>query len=1015
MMDLKRLPYLPLHFFYHQLSNDNRRMFLILLGLLIAVAGLFLFSYFNPTFWVLSITEVPETTTEEVLVRTIHQNYRSFDVTLNAFRQWVSYSASPLIPKAFPVVVFWFFQALAWSLLMTVASSLKGRWPFLLFFLAALFIHFSGVAQAIIPAGGLAATGGELGIILLLFGVGYLFISRTLRWSLPVRWAVFLVLLLGIYSLPLIFHGWFALHQMSIDIFVYLFFISLLFFFFTGKEPTNLIVLLCTNRPEPSARLGIRWVAGITIFYLIIGFLWINEFLRLGLPVIDTLIRPGHLVFISAIFTAFTSQNQYHQVKQIFGSLAGYTYFLLGWSMVVLSYLFVNYASGDRIFIVATEQIAAVFFFAVGIAHALFIFINHRNLLKEKINLYYLMTQGKSLSLYTVWLVGLVGIISSEGKENWASINLAYQTLASHTGDQAMMKGQTEDAIHAYQVAVGQSKYSPKANYNLASLLLSDQTKISTAAGYYQNATRSFEFSPARINAAHLFFLNNQANDAKVILKKGLMAEESGSYVANNLAMIYMKENLADSAIVVLKQGLLNNLSLAGLYSNLGLIYLDNGRMEEAEKFLQAAEQAEPKNEIAAVNQLMYAVKTGNQVKQILKEKALSDNYFLAYNQILAQMLLSGNIEDRKQLKALADQDQSPDAMLLDGYLMFEDDSVEYAVSRMKYLRHSYPDYGAKANYLIGVGYFHKGVPEMARRYFLAQAEDGDLRGELYAAQMDIDMGNADSASLVLSGLRAKDQTLWEPCGRELAMLLRAYGQEVYAGTEWDLSTLTFDENVRAGRYADSMNQYVTALESFRKVQAMDSASIVPYLELARIYNKYSDTLAIETLEFGLDVNPESIPLQLELARAWQLAGKPDKSAAIIDKYSDSLAYGEQIMYLAAWQALLKKDTLTAVVRFDSLHRLYPLDTRYILPLAAIYEAQKDYEKGNLLITSAIGNNNENGNLWYYYAVFSRAWNLPEDAGFGAVKAISLIRDPERKKEIAAMFSEEIRGISRNP
>ncbi|MEZ4777138.1 MAG: hypothetical protein R3D00_28435 [Bacteroidia bacterium] len=1011
-MDLKRLPYLPLHFFYHQLSTDNRRMFLILMGILLTGAGFFLFAYIYPEYWALQISEVAETSTEKVLVTTIHENYRSFDISLNAFRQWVNYSASPLMPEAFPVILFWFFQTVAWSLLLTVASSLKGRWPFALFFIAALFIHFSGVVQAILPEGGFATSSLEFGVIIAFLGLGYLFMTRTLRWSLPVRWAIFQGLMLILFSLPLFLHGWTTLHQMSIDVFVFMFLMSVIFLFFIGKEPTNLIILLATNRPAPAARLGIWWIAGIISLYLLIGFLWMNEFLRFGLPVIDTLVRPGHLVFLSAVFTVFTSQNQYHQVKNIFGSLAGFTYFLLGWTLMILSFLFVNFASGDSIFVLAIEQIAAVFFFSIGAAHTLFIFVNHRELLKAKINLYYLMTQGSNLSLYTVWLVGIVGIISAEGKENWGSIHLAYHTLANHTGDQAVMKGQIGDAIHAYEVATTQSMYSPKANYNLASLYLSDRKKLATAVNYYQAATRNFEFPPARINAANLFYLNNQIADAKNILKKGMGAQSISPYVANNLAMIFVKENMPDSAILVLKQGLLTDLTLSGLYSNLGLIYHDNRRPEEAASFLKAAGEVSKSSDVAAVNALMLAMNTKELPGISLPEATSSENYFLAYNHLLWQMRKKGYNIDRKKLKELADQDQSPDALLLDGYLMFEEDSTEFAISRMKYLQHSYPAYAAQSNYLIGVGYFRKGVPEMARKYFLAQAEAGDLRGDLYAAQMDIDLGNADSASLQLSMLRAKDQSLWEPCGRELAMLLKAYGQDLYAQTEWNLSTLTFDENVRIGLYADSMNQYINALESFRKVQGLDSSSIVPYLELGRIYNKYADTLAIETIKFGLDVNPESIPLQLALARAWQLAGNAEKSAEIVNKYADDSSYSTEILFLQAQQALMQKDTSTAQVLLDSLHRMEPLNTEWIITLASIYAAQREYERGNLLITTAINNNDANGELWYYYAWFSRAWNLLDDAGFGAAKAIEYSRSAKRKMDIAAEFSAEIRTIS---
>ena len=78
----------------------------------------------------------------------------------------------------------------------------------------------------------------------------------------------------------------------------------------------------------------------------------------------------------------------------------------------------------------------------------------------------------------------------------------------------------------------------------------------------------------------------------------------------------------------------------------------------------------------------------------------------------------------------------------------------------------------------------------------------------------------------------------------------------------------------------------------------------------------------------------------------------------------------------------------------------------------AIYAVCVNYDAGNALITEALESNTENAEFWYYYAVFSKGWNLADDAGYGALKAIELTYLSQRKKEIEREFSQEIRTLS---
>ena len=1014
-MDLKRLPYLPLHFFYFQFSAVQKRVFLILISCLVLTGGLFLFAWIQPDFWSLQINEVAETQVEEVLVDQVTYNYHDFDLNFNAFRQWVSYSAGPLLPAAFPVIFFMLMQIIGWSGIMTAATVIRSRWIYFFYFLFILFVHFSDIARIILPNSVWGARILEFGIVIAFLGLGHVFQMNILRWNVLSRFLLITGLSMVIFFIPLIQGGWMIWHQVSGEIFTYLTILSILFLYFIGKEPTNLLVFSATNRPTPAARLNPRILLALMIIYLVVCFILVNEYLNFGLfPDISVGLKPSHLVFVSLIFTAFTSQNHYHHVKGMFTSLNAFTIILVCWSLIVGSFFFFNYTVGDRIFILAIERMAIVFFFSIGFIHTIFIWMNHKELLFKRVNLYYLMTQGPRFNIYIVWLVGLVSMLAAEGREDWKSVNLLSHSLANHQGDQAMLQGDSEKALKAYRIGAIQSPGSVKANFNLASLYIGSRETLPDAAFHYQQATSIREFPPARLNAANLFYYNNQSKEAFDVLNEGMQKEEVNPYLANNLGLLYMNQGNADSAIVNLKKALIADLNISSIYTNLALIYHDNNRPEEAQKFFKAAIETSNPDHATHVNHLFYQLATGHseETESFKGEK----DYFLSYNEILKQQKEKKQKVDKVLLKSLAQESQSPDAMVLDSYLLFKEDSIDHAESIVTFLLKTYPTYGAKASYLLGTEYYRRGVPEMARKFFRQAADAGEPIGRLYEARMDIELGRADTANLKLSVFRARNEAYWEATSKELAMLLKAYGQDVYALTEWDISTLSYNEKVRIGKYADSLNQFVNALEAFRTVQLLDSNSIVPYLELGKIYNKYGDTLAIENLKYGLElVDPNNRALQLELAKAYLKAGKFEEVRNIVNGFSinsdstDSQS-DKELLALDAEIAIADGDTAKAIVFLDSISKTNPLATESILRLAEIYLHQKNYESGNLLISNVLDFNTENPEIWLYYAYFSREWNLIEDAAFGAIKAIELIDDPKRKQTISKEFAEEIQA-----
>ncbi|MEM6804941.1 MAG: hypothetical protein AAF696_26320, partial [Bacteroidota bacterium] len=482
-----------------------------------------------------------------------------------------------------------------------------------------------------------------------------------------------------------------------------------------------------------------------------------------------------------------------------------------------------------------------------------------------------------------------------------------------------------------------------------------------------------------------------------------------------NLALIYLKEKEVDSAIVHLKKALLQDPTKASVYSNLSLLYMDQSFLKEAQEFMSAANEGKG-SQASRTNQAFLQLKYPDLYFEPLSSE-IHEDLFYRYNQILSNLQAKPDTFQTKEIRALLEESemQSPDILLLDGLRLFYQDSIKYAMTRMDFINSAYPAYAGEANYLLALGFYQKEVPEMALRYFSSAGEKGNQKALLHAAQMEIELGRADTADAHLSLLLASQEDLYDEVSKEKAMLLLPYVKnEVFVSKMVDLESLSFNDNILIGIYADSLNQYITALDAFRKAIELDSSSTAPYLELGKIYNAYQDTLAITNLKFGLSETGknEDIDLQLELARAYLKQGELTQSEELFQKIAPNIVFEAEKLRFSGDLALAKQDTVKAIEQYASLHGLYPLDQEAILQLCKIFRAQENYDAGNALITEALESNTENAEYWYYYAVFSKAWNLVDDAGYGALKAIELTYLSQRKKEIEREFSQEIRTLS---
>jgi tetratricopeptide (TPR) repeat protein len=987
-------------------------MFIVMMVALIFAAFFFLFSYESPYYWSLQIEENQAWTQTEVEVATVTNNYRSYPLELEAWQGTSSYFAQPILPHPTPVILFTLLQLMLWAGFLTAMSYVKSNWIFGGLLVFALHQHLTQTTLLLIP--GPWGYALEFGVLLLLLGIPYAYTAGWLRGSLWARFMVLLVLLGTLTRLVFWQKGWQGLHALSANSYISQVLWSGFILFMLALGPVNAIIAIATNRRQREARFSYGLTLTITIIWLLSVLFLLNEFV--GLPFLPKglgFIKPAYLLAFAAILFPFLGQNHFHYTRKALGSQFLYTLLLLVAGIFVLSHGALQGAIGDESGNFGMDRVFASLLFFVGLGQLTYTLANHRDLLIEKVNIFFLLPFAPRARFIFVWALAFAGWILVESWNDWSVTRIFLHGQQVRLADQDLFDGKLDYATNRYGYAGKQVVNSNKAHFNHGSLLLIPRDD---AAGYEVQAKDALlalrnipRFPYAALTEGNLWSLSGRVLRARASLREQY-TRSPDPYIAANLSASFMGDTLPDSVIVWGKRALERNPNLSSVFSNLAMVYEKQGLGEVANDFYQASLETPQVSDAAKANAKAWTLQSA--YKQTVAfhpalKRDTAEPFQKQFNSLLFALKNKSNVDMlARKAQQMADQNPSVGTYLVHSWLRFKQKKYDEAISRLDFARSQFPeqDHG-RTSRLMALAYLDEGLPEMARKYFAESYQQGDILSGLAEAQMDLDLGWADSAQGKLSLLRVTHEALWSPASKELALMLMALNQPVFAGTEYDLGKLSATDWVKAGQYADSNQLYIPALENFRRAIQLDSNLAAPYLEMARIYNRYADKAAIENAEYGLSLFPENIDLRLSLVKAYLLADDLNQAKLQLDTAaSESPEYS----LMAGELALAQGDTAKARSTWEQLHQAHPLFQPAILKLASLYRSQNDTEAGNQLISQALDLNTENPELWYYYAVFYKAWSQSEDAGNGALRAISLSPSPQRRAAIQREFQEEI-------
>ena len=140
MKPKRKLKVIPIYRFFQVMDLPSKGLFLILFGALLALAVGSVMSAEDPVRWALEVNEYHSPELEEIKLREYRENYREMHTELGAWKEQVSFVATPIIPQAWVVLIFVIAQVLGWAYLMASATYVKNWFAYIVYFAFAMVI-----------------------------------------------------------------------------------------------------------------------------------------------------------------------------------------------------------------------------------------------------------------------------------------------------------------------------------------------------------------------------------------------------------------------------------------------------------------------------------------------------------------------------------------------------------------------------------------------------------------------------------------------------------------------------------------------------------------------------------------------------------------------------------------------------------------------------------------------------------------------------------------------------------
>lgn len=1008
---MEQVPFVSLLNFYHRFSPTGKKLFQVFFFLCLLTGCFWLFAALQGPHAGMTYTlreesypsvhaSTPPLMPEVPHTEMIAQVFSVYSLSLPGMIQ----------PEEWSVWLLLLAYLAFWAAALTLAARMRTYWNLIPPFLFALWLAQAQTGQIIFGSDPWYLA--TLGICLLFYLPLYYFQHNGKDWSTLIVFVVFLGLLAALALLIAGLQGRAGLFRFQASVLPLHYLLACGALILASREPLSLVTAWLTNRKNPASRPGlplllITWI--VLILLMCLPLAGLDE----SWPSWAKALFPVVLVFIALLAWPFTAQNAWHASRNAFGTNLAYTLSIL--AMALNAFAFFAYAAwnGDYLIILQVSRMVCFLFPLMAFLQVVYWLVNFSDLFQARQNAYFALHMPVRIRFLIVWIALSIVTVITEARKNWKTIQFMTATTLSRQGDMWLLEEQPDSALVLYEKALAIIPGDSKSNYNAGMLLLQPGKSPLPALERLQASSSSFrEFTAGEVQAAAYFaFVGRNRQALDILLNTTQRSPDAEAY--NMMAWLYLKLNNPDSAVLCLQNALRENPEHANACSNLGMLYFRHNRTEEARQFLALAAESAGHQPQPVTNLLFAQIAGLDSLDLTWKPEWLDHNPSQTF---LSNALVWCN---RNGLTDIADQvaqymartGESPEYLQYKLVQCLRSDSIPQALSRYKWLAKSSADQAALAAHNLGVFYLQAEVPEMALGYFNDAATWGNPVDEWLSAVVMAQTGQQDSAFKRFTAVRARHPMLQDQARKEIALLLLANGQELYAGLEWDFADAEYTDWMRGAGYAAQSGNKVWLTEMLRKAIEQDSSQWKPYYVLAQWYLAQQDTEAIQTYRDGLERMEDNPWLRTACLTAAYRLNRRDLVPDLEQSISSVDTLGKTGLEFQVEQAIAQKNFSLADTLLRNFLEDNPLDVPMLYRLGDVWQlAGADPFPASEYFFKALSFNDRNPRLWLYYSAFSSAAGLVQQAGYGALQAADLTRNEASRQEILNTFASEIQA-----
>ncbi len=990
-------PHVKIDYFKYGFKKGNKFLFNFFWFSLFLLGAYLIFTELNPFSLVLDIRAENQAVPTEIPLIPFSQKYLSVRQLLPAFVNFSFFVASPIDLPTTILLVLFLGISLGWSIIISAFSGMSKTAKIIISVVFLFFILSLKLPRLFMPELSTGLSYLYSSLIFLAFFLPLFFLERKKQpFALKFFLSVLLFLVLG--SILYFTKNKAGLHFIIVHSFPVL--TALLLFFLIFGSGTFILAYtwLAFQNPQKSKRFSFPayvFPAFLISAFFLFQFLKHTRTLDIFLPEIPVSIP----IFLMSVSFVFFFQPFFVGYKRVFQNNSNFSFGILGLGILSLSFLSFLFASGEKLFIDVTKTITWLVFTVGSVGTLMFVLKEFKDFIYGKVNFFYEIFRRATSSYLGVWFITLLLISGWEAYKERRELLITISAYSNQQADNYLLRGDFTSAEAFYNTATYYVPFDPKANYNLASLLIQRNEKVEYIIKRYKNATALFPFVPAQINLINVFIAREYYSQAVSF------AEEMNSWQAlvNGSFASYLN-NQPQKAVELLQKASEENLNAPEIYLNLSSLYTLKHKYYFASKLIKEADLlAKQKTPAILTNKLALAL-VDSSVK--IKKENLS-SYENRYNYAL---YLYNNKDFENSIKITREiyrKDFKPDwgyMEILHASNLGKLDSLQKAISLYDQYEKLLLPYEKRilAHQLAGI-FLSYDLPGSASEYFYKAAAFGEKQDSLHAIVTEILSGNHEEGlrKLTLYSLNHPDNLTRETERKLSGIVYGCYGdKESYYFYSPYYQNPSAEDCFLAGKIARQTKSVEIALDFLSKyVEKIDSTDPLPYFIVADIYYNIQDTnSAIDNLTWGYQRKPDSDTILAPLTLYHYETGHRQKASRYFRELRQKSPNSPWTNVAAAYveQGKIDINKLSAPWKYNVVFNEYT--ARKLLE-------NKRFEEGFSYFSSLTKIAPKNPYYWTWLAVFSLKINMPEDYAFCKEQALKFAKNPFFKKEIEKVFS----------